>query len=1041
MAKFFINRPIVAISISIMIVILGAMSILNLPLAQYPNIIPPQIGIDATYPGGDCATIAESIATPIEEQIMGVENMDYVTSTNGNDGRCSINVSFKVGTDPNEDMILTQMRYGQAQSQLPNEVQRAGVNLRKKSAMPIILISLYSENDSVSALDLSNFANIRLVDELKRVPGVSDVSIFGNGKYAMRIWLDPLKMASLNITTEEVIAAVSEQNTVTPAGMVGGEPAPPGTDKTFTVRTQGRLNTDQQFGDIILRSGSNGEQLYLRDIARIELGADSYGVNARTNGKQSATVAIFQDPAANAITTADAVQKRMSELQRDFLPGMTYKTTLDTTRPIRDGIREILSTLIEALVLVVLVVFIFLQGWRATIIPLFAVPVSIIGTFALFPLFGFSINTICLMAVILSIGLVVDDAIVVVEAVEHHMARGLSAKDATRVAMEEVSGPVVAIALVLSAVFLPSLILPGISGSLFQQFALTISAAIMISAFNALSLSPALSAMLLKTPNLDRRGPLTWFYRFFNKGFDKTANFYTRCCGMMMRKVAITIIILGGLSALIYPMSEKIPGGFLPQEDQGYMMGFLSLPAAASAQLTSEAAEQMEAVLQKNPNIENVVCVMGLNLITGVRSPNSAFFFISLIPSEERKETAMEICKTLMAEASANVYKGFPFLTVPPSMPGTGVTAGVDFVLQDTTGRGTAFLLEQAAVFKEYLDSDKEYIASVMDVTGPDMATPQINVEIDRQKAQLHHVSVGAANGALKNYLGSFFVNYVSMFGKQWPVYLQAEPEARNEIEKIKNFTVKSQEGDAVPLSAITNVTTMFAPNFIQRQNRMQSHTFKLTPQEGISTAQVMKRIEEKFAELMPAGVGMDYKDMSFQEKKAQEGISLMGIFALSAAFTFLILAALYESWASPLSIFMTVPIAVIGAMAALISTKLELNIYAEIGMIMLIGLAAKNAILIVEFAELEMRRGKGLYEACLSGARIRLRPILMTSFAFIFGCVPLAIATGSGAMARRVIGTVVIGGMTTATLLGIFFVPACFYAIKRLTGVKSGRI
>lgn len=1036
MAKFFINRPIVAICISIIIVILGLMSIMTLPLAQYPDIIPPQVNIEATYPGGDCLTVAESVATPIEEQIMGVDGMEYVTSINGNDGRSSINVVFTVGTDPNEDLILGQMRYGQAQSQLPSEVQRIGVNLRKRSSMPVLLVSLVSKQGTVSALELTNFANIRLVDEMKRLEGVSDVNVFGVGKYAMRVWLDPLKLASLKMTSQEVIQAINEQNTVNPAGQIGAEPAPVGQDFTVTVRTQGRLSTKEQFEEIVIRD-IDGQQVYLRDVARIELGSDTYSIQSRVNGNPSSALAIYQDPSANAIRTAEAVINRMEQLKADFLPGMEYVVTFDTTRPISEGIDEIIQTLVEALALVIIVVFIFLQGWRATMIPFFAVPVSIIGTFAVFPMLGFSINTISMIGIVLSIGLVVDDAIVVVEAVEHHIEKGLSPRDATIVAMEEVSGPVVAIALVLSAVFLPCLIIPGIAGSLFAQFAVTISISILISAFNALSLSPALSALLLKHKDLNAKGPLNYFYRGFNKGFNKTADGYQKICGFMIRKSWLSLPVLLLVSLLVIPLEQRIPGGFIPEEDQGYLFAGIQLPVNSSLQRTSVASSQIESILSSIPEVENYTCIMGLNFQNFARMSNNAFFFIQLKRTAERERTARQVYEELQGRLT-KVTGGFPYAAVPPAIPGIGTSGGVTFVLQDTAGRGGDFLMENAMKFKAAMAGLPEINdKAIIDTMAP--SVPQKFVEIDRQKAQMHHVSIASATSALQNYLGSAFVNYISLFGKQWPVYVQGEPEARENIEKMNNFFVLNKNHDAVPLSSITSVKDVQAPEFILRMNRYDSYKINVAANKGYSSGQVMEALEKLHAEIMPRGIAMDYIEMSYQENKARQGLPLWAIFALSGLFTFLILASLYENWFSPISIFMTVPIAVVGSLAALAINAFELSVYAEIGLIMLIGLAAKNAILIVEFAALERERGKSLYEACLSGARIRLRPILMTSFAFIFGCVALAMAQGSGAMARKVIGMTVIGGMTTATILGIFFVPVCYYVVMRLSGVPSG--
>lgn len=1034
MARFFINRPIVAIVISIIMVILGALAIVQLPTEQYPDIVPPQIKISASYPGADCQTVAESVASPIEQQMSGVDKMDYMTSVNANNGQMSMTVVFEVGSNPDTDQILTYLRYGQATSQLPGEVSQMGVTLSKSTGIPIVLYSLTSPNGSYDNIWLTNYAYINLVDQLKRVKGVGDVQVFGAGRYAMRVWLDPDKMSALNISVAEVSNAIKSQNRVNPAGKVGAEPAPAGQEFTYTIRAKGRLVTADEFSNIIVR-GSGDAVVRLKDIAKVDLGSQTYDTLARTNGLLSAAVAVSQMPGSNAIDVADAVDELFSNMK--LPPDMVISKSMDTTLAVRAGIEEIIHTLIEALVLVVIVVFVFLQGWRATLIPAFAVPVSLVGTFAVFPLIGFTINTICLMAMVLAIGLVVDDAIVVVEAVEHHMDQGKSPRDATIAAMEEVSGPVVAIALVLAAVFLPSLLLPGITGSLFQQFAVTIAISILISAFNALTLSPALSVMFLKPKKEGHRGPLTIFYNAFDRLFGSVQNFYTRTCHMLIRKLFISVLLLIGMTAVIYPMYEKIPGGFLPEEDQGFLFVSMQLPDASSLQRTSAAAEKAEKILMGLPGVQTVTAISGFNLLTGVQSSYNAFFFVSLKPWSERKDPnqwAGALSRQATGQLMANVSEGIAFAFAPPSIPGVGTSGGVTMMLQDRGGNGQKFLTENTAIFTEAALKRPE-IERINNSMAP--AVPQYFVEVDEGKATLQGVDVSNVYQTLQAYMGSLFVNYFTLYGQQWQVYLQANAGSRSDISELNKFYVQGKDGTSVPITSLVKNSRIFAPEFLLRQNMYNSSQLNITGKKGYSSAQVMKALEEVFAQTMPDGMGMEYSGMSFQEKKAQEGISLLGIFMLSAVFVFLILAALYESWTLPIAVFLTVPVAVVGAMGGLLVSGLELNLYAQIGLIMLIGLAAKNSILIVEFAVLELDRGRTLIEATLNGAKVRLRPILMTSFAFIFGCVPLALATGSGAIARKVIGMSVIGGMTVATVFGIFLIPASFYLVKRCTGMR----
>lgn len=1049
MSSFFIKHPLIAMVISIVMILLGGLALLSLPITQYPEIVPPTIKLSATYPGADAQTVSDSVASPIEQNMSGVDQMEYMSSINANNGTYSLSVVFEVGTQPNMDQTLTYMRYGQASAQLPSEVSQMGVTLNKATALPLVLVSLTSPDSSLNSVYLSNYAFVSLVDPLKRVAGVGDVQVFG-GRYAMRVWLDTTHMAAQNISIEEVRAAISSQNTINPGGQVGAEPAPPGQDFTYTVRTKGRLITPEQFGDIIIRADGN-KFIYLKDIAKVELGTQTYSMAARYNGTPTGALAVYQAPGTNAIETVDAIKRELESLSKAFPNGLSYSIPLDTTLPVRSSITEIEHTLVEALLLVVIVVFVFLQGWRATLIPAIAVPVSIIGTFAIFPLIGFSINTICLMGMVLAIGLVVDDAIVVVEAVEAHMERGLSPRQASFAAMKEVSGPVVAIALVLAAVFLPSLLLPGITGTLFQQFAVTIAISMLISAFNALTLSPALAAIFLKRKNEEKPGILSPFYKLFNKSYDASARGYTGVCRFFCRKLWISMPILALMAICIYPVANKVPGGFLPEEDQGSLFAALQLPDSSSLQRTSEGAAKMEKIFMADPNIECVVSVVGFNMVIGTQSTNNAFFFITLKPWEERKspgQSAAALTRKLSGELSQKIPDGIAMCFAPPAIPGVGTSNGVSFILEDRAGRGMDYLAQQTNYFISEL-TKMEKVGDQLVPVHPEISqmppprsmlmpnVPQIRVSLDEAKCYLQGVNIKTANTMLQAYMGSLFINYITLYGQQWQVYIQAQGEDRASIDRMDNFYISNDKGTPVPMSSLITKENISGPEYIMRYNLYNSAQLMINASPGYSTTQAMDALEKIFADSMPNDMGYDYTGMSYQENKVRSGISITEIFGLSSIFVFLILAALYEKWALPLSIFMTVPIAALGAFLGLWIFKQELNLYAQIGLIMLIGLAAKNAILIVEFAVLEIERGKDLLEATLSAAKLRLRPILMTSFAFILGCLPLAVATGSGAYARNVIGIVVIAGMIVATFIGVFLIPCSFYAIMKLFRVK----
>jgi HAE1 family hydrophobic/amphiphilic exporter-1 len=1003
--------------------------------------------------GADAQILEQSVSTPIEQQMSGVDNMNYMYSLNSTaDGLARLIVNYDVKTDPNTDLMLTQLRQTQAASQLPSDVTNYGVTVQETVTAPLMLITLYSPKGTYDARFLANYAYINLADQINRSSGVGSVQVFGAGQYAMRLWVKPDRLAKLGITVPEIVSAIQSQNTVNPAGQVGSEPVPKGQQFTYSVRAQGRLTSPEQFGNIVVRESPSGAIVRVKDVARVEFGAQTYNMMSRLDGKAAAILAAYQLPGSNAVATANGLKKLMAELKGRLPEDVDYVISLDTTLAVNEGMKEIVLTLVIAIVLVLIVVFIFLQGWRATLIPLLAVPVSLVGTFMFFPLFGFSINTLSLFGLVLAIGLVVDDAIVVVEAVERHIEEGLAPKAATLKAMEEISGPVIGIALVLSAVFIPTAFIPGITGRLYQQFAVTIAVSVILSAFNALTLSPALAALLLR-PKTSSRGPLRLFFDWFNRLFANATEAYVRVCGVLVRKSAVALVLLAAFAVGAWLFQSRVPSSFLPDEDQGYLYINLQLPTAASLQRTDDVATKIEKVLANTPGIEHTNSVIGYSLLSSVRTSYNAFFFVTLKPWDERTSRTQQLqaLKERINGELSSMPEGVAFSFSPPAIPGVGTSGGFTFVLEDRAGMDLEFLssnlqtfLTEARKRPELAGLSTTFLASV----------PQLYADVDREKALKQGVAVRDVYQTLQAFMGGLFINYFNRFGRQWQVYIEAEGDYRTRAENAGQFYVRNNRGEMAPLSSLISFQPRPGPEFTMRFNEYRATQINGAAAPGYSADQAMAAMEEVFRKTMPPQMGFDYLGMSFQEKKAQEGIPAAAIFGFSLLFVFLILAALYESWSLPFSVLLSTPVAVFGAFFVLwlrravlgaflpsYMVQIESDIYSQIGLVMLIGLAAKNAILIVEFAKEQYELGKPLPEAALEGARLRLRPILMTSFAFILGAVPLWTASGAGAVARQIMGTAVIGGMFAASLIGIFFIPAAFYLIEKWSGAGKQRL
>ncbi len=1038
MDNFFVRRPIVAFVISIVMVIVGLVFLMGLPIEQYPDITPPVVNVSTSYTGADAVSVEQSVATPVEQEINGVENMLYMKSTNANDGSMSLDVSFDIGTDPDMNTVFTQNRVSAASSKLPEDVKRFGVKTIKSFAFPVMLITIYSPDGRYDQNFLGNFASINIKDIIARSKGVGKVNLIGTSDYSMRIWVKPDLLSQLGISIPEITEAIRAQSVIVPGGRFGAEPAPAGTEFTYTVRLPERLQTEEEFGEIVVRTNPDGSQVKLKNLARVELGVETYNAYTRLNGQTCAALAIYQQPGSNAVGMAELIRTTMEDLAKSFPEGITYEVSLDTTTAITAGIREIVISLIIALVLVIFVVFIFIQDWRATLIPTVAIPVSLIGAFILFPVLGFSVNVLSLLGLVLAIGIVVDDAIVVVEAVQVNIAKGLNPRAATTLAMKEVTAPVIATTLVMVAVFIPVAAMGGITGRLYQQFAITIAVSVVFSSVNALSLSPALCALLLR-PAKPSKGLLGGFFKGFNKGFDKSSEGYMKFTSVITRKISRGMVFLVILSGTILIITRFVPGGFIPEEDQGYLFVNTQLPNAASLQRSDVIAREVEAILAEYDEIEFVTNITGFSLLSGAFSTNNGFVFLSLKDWEERDLTAKELTRSINMKLS-KIPGAQIFAFGPPAIPGLGNGSGFTMMLQDKGGNSPEYLAQQATDFMKAA-MEREEIETVF--TTYQASVPQKYMEINKDKALIAGVALNDLYTTIGAFLGGYYVNDFNRFGRLYRAYLQAEPEYRIDETKMQSFFVKNSEGTMVPLSALVTIRDINGPEFTNRYNLYRAVELTGAPAKGFSSAQALDAMEEVASEHLPPGMGYEWSNMSYQERVAGGSGNIVFVFAL--VFVFLILAAQYESWSLPFSILLGTPFAVFGAflflmLARFFSESYESNVFVQISLVMLIAMAAKNAILIVEFAKMKFDEGHSLVDAAIEAAKLRFRPILMTAFSFILGVLPLLVASGAGSEARKVMGMALMGGMVIATLLGVFFYPMFFVAIGKLGKYEKKR-
>ena len=1035
---FFVRRPIVAIVIAIITVIVGAVSLIGLPIEQYPNLTPPIVQVRATYTGADATSVEESVATPLEQQINGVDNMIYMKSTNSNDGTMLIDVSFTVGTDPDLNTVLTQNRVSAATAKLPEEVKKYGVTTEK--SLPTIMLALTLTSDGRYDQNfLGNYALINIKDQLARIKGIGRVDVLGTSDYSMRIWVKPDILAHRGITVPEILNAINEQNAIVPGGKFGAEPAPQGTEFTYTVRLPARFNSPEAFGEIVIRTLSDGSQVKLKDIATINLGVETYNAFTRMNGQAATIITLYQAPGSNAVELADQVFAEMERMKLNFPESIKYDVALDSTKPITAGIDEIVETLIIALILVILVVFIFIQDWRATLIPTLAIPVSLVGAFMFFPLLGFTINTLSLLGLVLAIGIVVDDAIVVVEAVQVNIENGMDTKKATTEAMRKVTAPVIATTLVLAAVFIPVAGMVGITGLLYQQFAITIAVSVVVSSVNALTLSPALCSLLLKRPQ-KYKGPLGWFFDKFNKWLGRSTDKYVSTTSVITGKLKRGVVFILLLTVAAAFFGELVPGGFIPEEDMSYFYVNMQLPNASSLQRADEVALEVEEVLKNYPEIAYVTTATGYNMLASSYTPNNGFMFVSLKDWDQRDATTKEVIERLNKELFVKIKAAQAFAFGPPAIPGLGNGSGFSIMIQDRGGNDVSYLAQNTMKFVQAANS-REEIGRAFTPFQPNV--PQRYMEINKEKALKLGVPLQDLYTTVGAFMGGSYVNDFTRFGRLYKTYIQAEPQYRVDESQVVNFFVKNDKGDMVPLSTVVNILPIAGPDYTNRFNLYRSVEVTGGPAPGYTSAQAMAALEEAANEVLPSDMSFAWNAMSFQENKASGSLGIILTFSL--VFVFLILAAQYESWSLPFSILLGTPFAIFGALfflwfARLFSPTFENNIFAQVSFVMLIGMAAKNAILIVEFANEEFKGGASLFDAAIKAAKARFRPILMTAFSFILGVLPLVLASGSGAEARKVMGMALLGGMTLATFLGVFMYPMLFVLIGKIAGYEKKR-
>jgi hydrophobe/amphiphile efflux-1 (HAE1) family protein len=1030
MVSFFIERPIFSTSIAIIMVLAGLVAYAFLPVSQFPEITPPQVIVTATYPGASGQVVADTVTTPLEQQINGVPGMIYMSSVSANDGSTTITVSFEVGYSPDIAAVDVQNRVSQAMAQLPAIVSQAGVIVQKKNPNITLAINLFSPDGSVDLIALSNYAYLQLVDPLKRLPGVADVTIFGERRYAMRVWLDPDKLAQLGITAVDVQNAIAEQNIQVAAGKIGAAPAPPGTEFEIQVTALGRLKDPQQFGDIVLVAATDSSAMVrLKDVARIELGALQYTSSSKLNDKPSIFIGLTQQPGSNALDLDRTVRAEMAKLSGRFPKGISYGIIYDTTMFISASMQDVVITLIEALLLVVAVVFLFLQSWRTTVIPGIAIPVSLVGTLVVMLALGFSLNMVSMLGMVLAIGLVVDDAIVVVENVERQLEKGLPPLEAAKTAMREVTGPIIATTAVLMAVFVPVAFLPGVTGRLYNQFALTIVISVTISAFNSLSLSPALSAVLLRHGGPPRFVP----FRIFNAGFARLAGAYANAVPRLIAARWLVLAAFGLSIALTYGLYQRVPAGFLPVEDQGYFFVVIQLPDGASLQRTEAVADKVRKILASEDGVQDVIPVTGLNFLTSATQSNAAAEFAVLKPWHDRTRTASDIISALRFKLLANpeaIVLGFN----PPSIPGISTTGGFEFQVEDRAGHGAQALNDATQALLAEARKQPELDARGL-FSSFGTATPEYDFDLDRTKAKLEGLKLPDVFNTLQIYLGSLYVNDFNLFGRTFRVTLQAEKDDRANDGAIAHLYVRNGAGGMVPLETLGRLRSTIGPEFVSHYNMYGSALVNGAPAPGYSSGQAAAAMERAAARALPRDYGFEWTGFIYQQLKAGSVAAI--VFALALVFVFLVLAAQYESWSMPFMVILAVPTALLGAVAALWVRGMTIDVYSQIGFVMLIGLAAKNAILIVEFAKRLREDGHGIVEAAMEAGRLRLRPILMTAFAFILGVIPLMVASGAGAASRQSIGTTVFGGMLAATLLSLALVPVFYAVIERL---REGR-